>query len=298
MSGTEKRRVGVSAGELAFVDAGDPETPAVLLLHGDLTSSFLWRQLVPLLSPWFRVVAPDLPGHGDSGAFAEAGLSLGGRVDAVAELLERLEIERVAAAGHGAGAAVAMRLAVARPVEGLVLVDAFAFEAWPRPFAGDVGPGTGRAQVEALMRRLFDRGMSHRERLSEAELDEYLRPFRGEDGAAAFVRAASAEGEPELRDAEASMARAEIPVFVLWGEDDAFVSSGLAERLGDAIDRASVALLPGCGHFLLEDAPETVAPLIFQWLRSQYLKVEHRHETGPVTVYLGRRPPGEGGEEE
>jgi len=64
------------------------------------------------------------------------------------------------------------------------------------------------------------------------------------------------------------------------------------------LPRASVALLPGCGHFLLEDATETVAPLMFQWLRSQYLKVEHRHEpAGPVTVYLGRRPPGEGGEE-
>jgi hypothetical protein len=49
--------------------------------------------------------------------------------------------------------------------------------------------------------------------------------------------------------------------------------------------------LPGCGHFLLEDAPETVAPLMFQWLRSQYLGISHGHEEGPVTVTLGRRPP-------
>ena len=55
----------------------------------------------------------------------------------------------------------------------------------------------------------------------------------------------------------------------------------------------SVALLPGCGHFLLEDAPETVAPLIAQWLRTQYLRLPqaHEHEEGAVTVELGRRPP-------
>jgi hypothetical protein len=47
----------------------------------------------------------------------------------------------------------------------------------------------------------------------------------------------------------------------------------------------------------LEDAPERVGPILFQWLRTKYLKVEHRHEpdAGPIAVTLGRRPPGEGG---
>ncbi len=143
------------------------------------------------------------------------------------------------------------------------------------------------------MRRVIDLGMSHRERLSDAELEEYLRPFRGDDGARAFARAASAIDAPE--DVSSRLAELEIPAFVLWGEEDALVEAVEAERLGDRLPWASVALLPGCGHLLLEDAPETVAPLIFQWLRSRYLKVEHHHETGPVAVYLGRRPPGEGG---
>ena len=70
----------------------------------------------------------------------------------------------------------------------------------------------------------------------------------------------------------------------------------LAERLGDALPWSSVALLPGCGHFLLEDAPETVGPLIVQWLRTRYLQLPqaHAHEGGAVTVELGRRPPEDG----
>jgi hypothetical protein len=53
----------------------------------------------------------------------------------------------------------------------------------------------------------------------------------------------------------------------------------------------SVALLPGCGHLILEDAPETVGPLIFEFLRSRYLGAPHTHTGGPVAVDLGRRPP-------
>ena len=62
---TEKRRVRVPSGELAVVEAGDPEAPPVVLLSGGFTSSYLWRHLVPLLAPWMRVLAPDLLGSGD-----------------------------------------------------------------------------------------------------------------------------------------------------------------------------------------------------------------------------------------
>jgi len=62
----EKRRVAIQEGELALAEAGDPEAPPVVLLSGGLTSSYLWRGLIPLLAPWMRVIAPDLLGSGDS----------------------------------------------------------------------------------------------------------------------------------------------------------------------------------------------------------------------------------------
>ena len=76
MTWIEKRRVLVPAGELAVVDAGDHEAPPVVLLSGGLTSSYVWRQLVPLLSPWMRVIAPDLLGAGESASPAGADLGL------------------------------------------------------------------------------------------------------------------------------------------------------------------------------------------------------------------------------
>ena len=60
--------------------------------------------------------------------------------------------------------------------------------------------------------------------------------------------------------------------------------------MGETISGATVALLPGCSHFITEDAPQTVGPLIYEFLRSQYVSDPHSHvhPNGPVPVFLER----------
>lgn len=107
------------------------------------------------------------------------------------------------------------------------------------------------------------------------------RPFGIEEGA--------------LDDTADELAGLPIPALVVYGEEDPFLpTTALAERFAEILQMGSVALLPGRGHFLLQTAPGTVVPLVFQWLRSQYLKLVHTHEDAPVVVELGRRPPGQG----
>ena len=298
MIATEKRRVRVPSGELAVVEAGDPEAPPVVLLSGGFTSSYLWRHLVPLLAPWMRVLAPDLLGSGDSESPEGADLRLPAHAADVRALLGALGIERFAVAGHGRGAGIAQLLAVDGGVEALVLVDSVAFDAWPSSRIEELRSRLGHvddAFIRSWLEGFFRVGMGHPERLSEADLEEFRRPFTGPDGPERFVRIAEGLDGEGLADLEPRLAELEIPAFVLWGEDDAFLPAELAERLGDALPWAAVALLPGCGHFLLEDAPETVAPMIVQWLRTQYLQLPqaHEHGEGAVTVELGRRPPEE-----
>lgn len=298
MTWTGKRRVRIPAGELAIVEAGGPDAPPVVLLSGGFTSSYLWRGLIPLLSPWMRVIAPDLLGSGDSESPEGADLRLPAQAVNVRSLLEALDIERAAVVGHGRGGGVAQLLAVEGGVDALVLIDPIAFDAWPSARIADLRSRLGdvdEAFVRSWFETFFDVGMGHRERLSEADLEEYRRPFEENDGVERFVRVAAAFDGQGLIDLEPRLAELEIAAFILWGEDDAFLPAHLAERLGDALPWASVALLPGCGHFLLEDAPETVAPLIVQWLRTQYLRLPpaHAHAEGAVTVELGRHPPGD-----
>ena len=248
--------------------AGEAEVPeepkpAVVLLHGWPTSSFLWRDLVPMLSPWMRPIAPDF----------EDPCDLEGSAASVRALLDDLSIERFAAVGHSEGAAVAQILAVRGGVDAMVLIDAVAL---------DVAPGSADG-AEASLRA----GVGRPERLTEDAIAGFLK--------IGPTASRSVSGATPSAD---ELERLEVPTLVLWGEDDAFLPVELAERLGDALPRASVAVLPGCGHLVTEDAPETVLPLVFQYLRSMYLGTPHAHEDGPVTVQIGRRLHGTGSEED
>jgi pimeloyl-ACP methyl ester carboxylesterase len=293
----DKRRVRVSGGEFAVVDEGDTEAPPVVLLAGGMTSSYAWRRLIPMLSPFMRVIAPDLLSSGDSEAVDGADLRWPSHAEHVRELLRALGVDRYALVGHGHGGGVAELLALDGNVDALVLIDAIAFDAWPAPREHELNTRLdhlGPEHVDTWLSEMLDAG-TRRARLTDADVHEYLRPFAGPGGLERFRRvAASFDGEG-VTDLEPRLAKLEIPVFILWGEEDTFVAPNNAERLADVLPWSSVALLPGCGHFLLEDAADTVVPLIFKWLQRQYLKVEHRHEAdaGPVVVSLGRRPPGE-----
>ncbi len=291
----EKDRVRVSGGELACVDLGEPENPAVVLLHGFPTSAFLWREFVPLLSQWFRVIAPDLLGYGDSDKPTRGELHIRAQAGCVRELLAHLGIERFAVAGHGAGGGVAQLLALGVGVEAMILIDSVAFDGWPDEATRELRslpPEQEREDLAlALITRAFDLGMGHRDRLSDEDLAEFRRPWEGEEGMRAYFRAARAIDGAGLAGTEEQLAALECPVLILWGEDDPFFPVEVAERLNDAMPTSALALLPGCSHFVTEDAAESVAPLLYEYLRVKYLKRGHDHaHEGPIPVVLGRRP--------
>ena len=287
----EPRRASISAGEIAYIDAG--EGPGVLLLHGFPTSSFLWRREIPLLAARMRVIAPDLIGYGQSDQPPEAELSVTGQARHVGELLAHLGLDRVAAVGHGFGGGVAQRLALDGAASALVLIDSIAFDAWPSGATRDlqaVPPAAGEeaAEAEAIVSSWLARAVSKRQ-LGPAETAAYLEPWRRDPGA--LRRALAGLDGLGLAGTETALAALDLPALVLWGEEDPFLPAALAERLGEALDGSMVALLPGCGHLVGEDAPETVGSLLYQFLRSRYLGEGHGHPAGgPVPVFLERPP--------
>lgn len=295
MSFVDKRRTETSGGVMAYVDAG--EGNPVLLLHGFPLSSFLWRSFVPLLSQGTRVVAPDLIGCGDSEARIDAALDLRSQAGYVRELLAGLGIESAAAVAHGSGGALAQILALdGFDFRAMVLIDSLAFDLWPTPemqalLATPHEQRTSRL-LGGIVAEAFELGMRRR-RLSDEDLREYQRPFAAPEGVRAYFRATEQADTGFLAHSDAGLGALDIPVLLLWGEEDAFVPPAVAERLQDAMPTASLALLPGCSHFLPEEAPGTIGPLLWEWLRARYLRLGHDHAAsgGPVVVSLGRRPP-------
>jgi len=293
----QRRRASVSGVDMAFVEEGDPENPAVVFLHGFPTSSYLWREFVPLFAPWTHVLAPDLLGCGDSGTPDGSELHIRAQAGYVRELLSQLEVERFAAVAHGHGGGIAQLLALEGRVEAMVLVDSIAFDAWPSEATKALQRLAPEEQREAVVREAFDaflhQAMAKPERLTDALREAYVAPFTGPDGVRAFFRGIHAADGVGLTGREDGLANLACPTLILWGEEDPYLPVEVAERLNDAIPTSSLAVLPGCSYLLPEDAPETIAPLAFDYLRSKYLGRPHSHgEPGAVTISLERRPPG------
>ena len=292
----QKRRVATSGGDLAVVDIG--EGPAVLLLHGFPLSSFQWRSFIPHLAPKFRVIAPDLLGAGDSHKPEDLDwLRIRGQSTAMGQLLDALDVDRYAVVGAGPAGGVAQRLAVDDPrVETMVLLNCVAFDLWPSPVLRDAAslPRSqwSPAMAAALQRTAFDLGMRHRTRLGQEALAEYLRPYQGIDGADAFFRFVAAIDGTGLEDMAQALPLLGCPTLILWGEDDAFYPHDAPDRLNEAIGSSTLGMLPGCGHYVSEDAADTLVPMVFEYLRAKYLGQTHGHSdpSGAVLVQLERRP--------
>ncbi len=289
-------RAQVSAGEMAYVDEG--EGPAVVLLHGFPTNSYLWRALVPELAARMRVIAPDLLGYGQSDKPEDAPVHLRAQAGYVRELLQRLGIEEFAVVGHDVGGAVAQLLALdGSGVRTLVLMDVDAFDAWPSEGVRMLQDAEPEQETSELVREVIDLaldlGMSHVDRLSEEAREAYRASFAGPEGAAAFFRAARGIDGLGLAGRDDELAKLDVPALIVWGEDDPYVEVDLAERLAGVLPDAALVLLPGCSHFLPEEVPETIGPLIAEFLRARYLGLPHGHDhsSGPLPIDLLRHGP-------
>jgi pimeloyl-ACP methyl ester carboxylesterase len=282
------KRLGVSSGDLAYADEG--EGPAVVLLHGFPTSSHLWRDLVPILAPRFRAIAPDLLGYGGSSKPEDpSALTIRAQAGHVRELLDRTGIDEFAVIGHDIGGGVAQLLALEGGVGTMVLVDSISFDSWPIEAvrmlqAADPGDAN-EAFVRGVVDLALDLGLANGDRLADADREVYLRPWI--EDPAALIRAARGIDGIGLAGTEERLGALDARVLLVWGEDDPYQPAELVEGLSDVLPGSTAALLPGCAHFVTEDAPEAVLPLIAEYLRVHHLRAEHHHHAGPTPVELG-----------
>ncbi|MCA1726121.1 MAG: alpha/beta hydrolase [Actinobacteria bacterium] len=288
-----------SAGTMAYDDLGDPDAKPVLMLHGFPTNRYLWRNVAPLLATRFRVIVPDLLGYGTSSKKAEAqDLTIRAQTRYQTELLDELNVHgELAVVGHDIGGGVAQLLAFDGRASAAVLIDSISLDSWPiegvRMIQASEPQDATPEFADNLVRMAIDLGVSHKERLTEDALSAYAAPFV--EHPEALIRAARAIDGEGLVGSEMQLAALEQNLLVLWGADDPYQEEELAIRFSDLVPGATVGILPGCSHFLTEDAPETVGPLIYEWLRVRYQREPHHHagDTGPADVSFERPEPSE-----
>lgn len=263
----EKSRVAIREGTIAYVRQGQGEP--ILLIHGMPTSAYLWRGVIPLLAGDFAVCALDLLGFGDSDKPARVDLSLPAQARYVAEFMVKVGLTHANVAGHDIGGGVAQLLSLERPelVKRLILLDTVAYDSWPVPEIDRLKDPEWDQIIQTLdlrtgFRKAFLRGVFHQDRVSDALVSEYVRPFGGSGGKQAYLRCARALNNRDTLIRAAEIERLPLPVLILWGEADNYQDVKVGQRLADGLAAARLIVLKEAGHFLPEDQPHEIARLV------------------------------------
>jgi pimeloyl-ACP methyl ester carboxylesterase len=250
------------------------EGPAVLLLHGWPTSSYLWRNVMPAIAAGNRVVAPDLPGFGVSDKPLEVryGFELFERT--FDGLLDQLGIDRVGLAVHDISGPVGLHWALQHPerVTRVAILNTLLYA----PFDPLVLEFVRQLMTPGERERLTStEGLADVVRLGLADkglaTDELVgavaAPFGDADAQLALAKAGVGLELDTFLELEKRLPELTVPVRVVYGEQDAILPD-VAEtmtRLQRDLPHAEVTTLPDCGHFLQEDAPEQVGELLAQF---------------------------------
>lgn len=256
---------------------GPEDAPPLLLIHGTGASTHSFAGLAPLLAPHFRLVIPDLPGHGFTQKLNAPDPD--NVAKAVAALMAELALPPAMMLGHSVGAAIAFMLVARGHVQPQALVS---LGGALLPFAGvgKVYPGLAKALfVNPFMPAFFSfttrlqsvPDLLHRwtgSRSSREQVAHYERLFRnpGHTGGALALMA-----HWDLDTIERSIAHVHCPVLLLHGERDKTVppstSHTVALRLAARGTRVEQHGLPGLGHLAHEEAPERHAQLVIDFAR-------------------------------
>jgi pimeloyl-ACP methyl ester carboxylesterase len=248
----------------------------VVLVHGFGTSCFLWRAVAPALAlGGHTAFAVDLLGYGESDRPLEADYSIAAQAEYLEQALAALHVPNATVVGIDIGGGVAQRLAVARGerVGRLVLINSVGFDQCPGRDVRVVQRSTARYSLRIthgmlgaapLLRDALEGSVANPERMSARLVARYLAPDAGSDGVAHLLTRARAL---DARDVEALDLRAiRAPTLIVWGEEDRWVDSGLAERLKQAIAGSTLVRLPGVARLVPEDAPAALNQMLLEFI--------------------------------
>lgn len=266
---------------MSYVDEGPRSDEAVLMLHGNPTWSFYYRELVKALRPAMRCVAPDHVGMGLSEKPEHYDYTLATRIADVEALVAELGLKRVYLVVHDWGGAIGFGFAARHPelIGKLTVLNTAAFTSTriPARIAVCKAPVLGALLVRGLNGFAWPATwMSmHRRRLTPDEKRGYLLPYDSwarRVAVSAFVRDiplnASHRSWAALVAAERGLAQfRDRPALVVWGGKDFCFNDHFLARWREELPRADVHRLPDAGHYVLEDAGSEAVPRIADFIR-------------------------------
>jgi haloalkane dehalogenase len=283
----KKRRQRILGREMAYVEAGKGDP--IVLLHGNPTSSFLWRNVIPHLEALGRCIAPDLMGMGDSDKLPNSGpgsyrfVEQRSYLDA---LLEALGVrETVTLVVHDWGSGLGFDWANRHPsaLKGIAYMESIVrpqgWDHWDvmnmRPFLEALRSEAGEKMVleeNFFIEKILPGAILRK--LAPEEMAEYRRPFlepgEGRRPTLTFPREIPIEGNPADVNAivnaySAWLATSNVPKLFIWANPGALLGAGVNLETARSWPNQTEVAVKGI-HFIQEDSPNEIGQAIATWL--------------------------------
>jgi pimeloyl-ACP methyl ester carboxylesterase len=277
------QEVNLPQGTVRYAEQGTG--PTLVFLHGLLANCSLWSHLIPLLTPHFRCLAPDLPlGAHSHPLHPDADLSPLGVAHLVAAFLEALDLHQVTLIGNDTGGAICQLVIAHHPerITRLVLTNCDAFEQFFPPLVSPFhygarffGIGFANLLAWGLRARVAQRGfmaaLTHR-RMTDADLDAVFHPLLHLPFARKeMIQFLQAISKQATLQAAQTFSRFSHPVLLVWGKDDPFFPARLAHRLQQAFPHATLEFLTHSRAFVPLDQPERLAECMTEFVHAAVL---------------------------
>ncbi len=282
--------VDVNGVSVYIVTEGSPDDPVVVFIHGFGGSTITWRDTLPAVAQaGYYALALDLPPFGLSDKNPDLDYSRSGMADLVASLMDTLGIESATIVGHSMGGAVTAQFAVRHPqkVEKLVFVAGGVFEALraendeeddpgPLSLLNAIDPKSPAAPI--LLRGLITRSFFidtlrsayyDDSVLTDEAVDGYARLLLIEDAPIGFLAYVQAQEANPITLEDLAAAAENVPVALMWGNQDTWVSVELGKTMAQAIPGAQLILYDEVGHLPMEEAVEAFNTDLIDFLKQE-----------------------------
>ena len=271
----------VQGHQLFYREAGAPDAPALVLLHGYPTSSFMFRNLIPALADRYHVIAPDYLGFGQSDAPSvdDFDYTFDALTELTAELLTQLGVDSYAIYVQDYGAPVGWRLALNSPeaITAIITQNGNGYEAgfvadfWDPIWEFTSGPASAEdGRVAATVESIRHQYVQGEPDVSLLSPDTWTHDFAlidrsGND----LIQLALLRDYPTNRPLYARLHEyfrsRQVPLLAVWGGNDEIFGPAGAEAFADDLPNSEIHLLDG-GHFVLEAHLDEAAGLIREFL--------------------------------
>ena len=267
----KKEFADIEGNKIAFRHGGSGEP--VLLVHGVASSSFIWDDIIDGLSEKYEVIAPDLLGCGDSSKPADTDYSIAIQAGIMSRLMEKLfPGKNFHLVGHDIGGGVAQIMAVKYPAQlrDLALVNPVGYDYWPvQPITTMRLPVirrlTSSVMNSGMLKMVIRRALFHKERLTPELMAKFWQPMETMEGKQGFIQLIKSINNRLLTDITADLKKIEMPVLVIRGDADAYLSSEITARLAADIPGARLVHISHGGHFVQIDEPERITELLLEF---------------------------------